>query len=195
MELNNSFEIIDNCEKYSYPGVWALLGKEKDSDLYICLQVGQTVNIATEINENIKYLSEEKPKPIDKKWVNYFGENMFDYKDYTKEWNRKVLYHKIATSYDNFSFVCILKNEEEKAVREDIERYFAIMTKSRYWRPTGRQVKEKNEKEQNDKSFLIERKKEAERIKDKYIKTEYEKIIKQIDENYKKLYKLKSSKN
>ena len=187
MELNNSFKIIDDCKNYSCPGVWALFGKEKDSDPYICLQVGETDNIAKEIKDNKKYLSEE-PKPIDKKWVNYFGEKMFEYIDYTKEWNRKVLYHEIATSYKERIFVCILKDVEDRAVRKDIERYFAIKTKSRYWRPTGSQVKEKNEKEQNDK--LKERKDETETIKKKYIKTKYEKIIPQIDKIYGKLYKL-----
>lgn len=147
-EQSEKEEFILKPEKV--PGVWILIGKEKDKSPWMCLQVAQTKNIGREIVKDISFLKnniyQSEPIKNEKKYVNQFGELMFLYE---KSLNRrKILYNKIFEKYNCLTFICVAYGEElgDDKLRKDIEKYVAYKTFCLYW-VNGHPYNEKGEEE------------------------------------------------
>lgn len=141
-------EFISKLEKV--PGVWILIGKEKDKSPWMCLQAAQTKNVGREIAKDISCLKSNTYQSIQKnggkKYVNQFGEPMFSY---DKQLNRrKILYKNIDEKYEFLTFICVAYGEglEDDKLRKDIEKYVAYKTFCLYW-VNGHPYNEKEEEE------------------------------------------------
>ncbi len=150
---------LDLKENYSFPGVWALIGKKRDNVNagFQCLQVGQTKNIAKEICQDIKYLQEITDDSIltPKKeiYINHWQNAVFEYNRIPKA--RELSYRDINSKYDNLLFILLIKQDSEKE-RFEIEKDFAERTAAVYWRNFGGQYKSiKTEIKKSEFSFKL----------------------------------------
>lgn len=133
---------VGNLEDYNLGGIWALFGKKaEDNDIWFCLHVGQTRNIADEISANIKCLDAELDELRIKHYVNQFGKEMFSYDEYPT--CREQIYNKIMEEYEDLIFICVYKEDDNKK-RIDIEKYYAWNTYPLYWRNGGPYKEAKN---------------------------------------------------
>lgn len=116
-------------------GVWALFGKEKDDDYYgqywRCLQVGETKKVHSEICQDIKKIYREIDIYRTKKYVNYFGDELFEYDEICD--GNEYAYICLREWYENFVFVLIAE-EEDVRKRKKIEKCVATITESVCWR-------------------------------------------------------------
>lgn len=130
-----------NMESYKIGGVWALYGeKNESSDEWICLQVGQTINIAVEIEADIERMKQKINDPRKKSYVNQFGKELFCYDEYFSV--QEILYTKIITEYKQLKFLCVYETSNSE-IRKNIEKYFAWNTYPLYWRNGGPYRKDK----------------------------------------------------
>ena len=141
MDLFNILYTIrdDNLDKLAIPGVWALFGKRNDElndDKFYCLQVYETKNIKDEVEITKERLNNQfNGKVNHKKYINKFKEVMFEYPSYPSV--KEYLYGKeIKEKFRDFKFVLICEEHEYKK-RLSIEKYFAVKTRSIYWRHGG----------------------------------------------------------
>lgn len=149
------------------PGVWFLLGNEKNNIASICLQVAQKYDIGKEIELDVQNIRATELKPIcKKKYVNQFGEVKFEYEDWG-QWRARNLYYHIAQNYSNLTFVCIWdeKKFDKETNREVIEKYIAYKTKAAFW-VNGRPF-EKEKSDEYKKDLLITYAKECNSIRKK----------------------------
>lgn len=139
----NGYVEISNIFKYKHvPGVWALLGKREN--LWEWVTIASTQDIGEEISEDVLYMMKDVSKRGSKQiYKNYWGEELFEYKifnekaiDTTHKFylaRRKILWAHIASAYEDFCFVCLVKNESDSKIRLSKEKYVATQTKAKYW--------------------------------------------------------------
>lgn len=127
------FKIIDNLDSYKKAGVWALFGKPKSAEnkKWFCLQVGETKDIAHEIEIDKKRIEEKMVCNREKNYVNQFKQKIFSYTEYSSI--QEKLYKHINDNYNNLVFTCVSLEEDTK-IRKKIESYFARKTRAIYWR-------------------------------------------------------------
>lgn len=127
-----------NLNKYNgKPGVWIMFGKQKNSDKYICLNVGKTVDVGKELKtdyDRIKKFVEYKEKI----YKNQFNEELFRYKEYASHLD--FLYKNIEENYEDIKCVCIYDTNDK-----NIEKYTALSLHALFWK-NGRSFGEKNNK-------------------------------------------------
>lgn len=127
-----------NLNKYNgKPGVWIMFGKQKNSDKYICLNVGKTVDVGKELKtdyDRIKKFVEYKEKI----YKNQFNEELFRYKEYASHLD--FLYKNIEENYEDIKCVCIHDTNDK-----NIEKYTALSLHALFWK-NGRSFGEKNNK-------------------------------------------------
>ncbi len=131
-------------------GVWALFGKRKDDKgRYICLNVGKSADIKTEITYDIKQLNLRLKRDGEKEYINQFGESC-DFK-YNSGNTQEYLYPFLSEQYKDFVFV-LINNQSNDQI---FERKFAWTTHSCYWR-NGRPFSEtkKNYYEKHVKKII-----------------------------------------
>lgn len=141
MDLFKDLELIrdDNLDKLAIPGVWALFGKRNDElndDKFYCLQVYQTKNIKGEVKKTKQRLNNQFNDEVNYiNYINKFKEVMFEYPSYPSV--QEYLYGKeIKEKFRDFKFVLICEENDDDR-RLSIEKYFAVKTKSIYWRHGG----------------------------------------------------------
>lgn len=145
MDLFKNLELIrdDNLDKLAIPGVWALFGKRNDElndelndDKFYCLQVYQTKNIKGEVEKTKQRLNNQFNDEVNYiNYINKFKEVMFEYPSYPSV--QEYLYGKeIKEKFRDFKFVLICE-EDDNDRRLSIEKYFAVKTRSIYWRHGG----------------------------------------------------------
>lgn len=132
------FKVIhkNNLDNYKKSGVWALFGKLKSrqNKKWFCLQVGQTKDIASEIEIDDRRIEGGIVYNREKNYVNQFKQKIFSYTDDPSI--QEKVYHHINDNYDDLVFTCV-RIEENAKIRRKIESYFASKTHAIYWRNGG----------------------------------------------------------
>ncbi|WP_022765227.1 hypothetical protein [Butyrivibrio sp. XPD2006] len=115
-------------------GIWALWGKDKELENYVCLNVGKSVDVGREILYDMScltYVSE--PDEAELPYINQFGEGC------GFNWNtgetQECLYPFLAQKYDDLIFVFAYDGTDEtnaSMTRHEIE--IAHDYHSLYWR-------------------------------------------------------------
>lgn len=142
-------KVIQKTDNYDIGGVWALFGKRKGQEKWLCIQVGQTKNIKVEIEKDIKLLNEHlKIEAVKHKIINQLGREIEGFEYYEIPNYRQQLYSYIKKTYDNFVFVCVLESDEIEK-RKKAEKDFAIKTQALCWR-NGRPYKNALDNLQNN---------------------------------------------
>lgn len=143
-KLFEGLQLVENdrLNDWTKAGVWALFGQKKnhkDDEKWYCLQVGATNNIKNEISKNIKLLEKKELKKEEEvSYINYFGKELFKFTKCPS--SRDYLYIKyINEHFDNIKFFVIC-TETDAQTRKNIEKEFAVRTKSICWR-NGRPYK------------------------------------------------------
>jgi hypothetical protein len=138
MDLFKDLDLIGdaNLDKLAIPGVWALFGKRNDKlndDKFYCLQVYETKNVKDEVEITKQRLNNQfNDKVNHKKYINQFKEVMFEYPSYPSV--QEYLYGKvIKETFRDFKFIFICEEHDDNK-RRSIEKYFAVKTRSIYWR-------------------------------------------------------------
>lgn len=120
-------------------GVWALYGRDKETNKCMCLNVGKSIDVGNEILYDIGCLHFLKIRNDgSKSYINQFGEDCNFM--YNSGQTQEYLYPEIASKYDSFKFIYIHDKPDEK-----VEKKFAVDNHAIYWRngsPYG--VKKKN---------------------------------------------------
>ena len=117
-------------------GVWACYGMKKDgSEKWVCLNVGQSNDIGTEMRLNRKY---SNGKFNNKKGVykNYKGDEIFTFdrprnKPIT---TRQRVWNHIGENYKSLYFVIVCESEDINE-RLRIEKEYAEKKEAIYWNP------------------------------------------------------------
>ena len=127
---------INNLNKYiGKEGIWALFAKESDG--YICLNVGKSKNIGSEILYDISCMHYLDIRKGDYEYYNQYGEDC----DIT--WNsgftQEYLYPNIYKRYEEFAFILISNISESLTEKE-----FAWASHAKYWR-NGKVYTQKHE--------------------------------------------------
>lgn len=130
---------IDKFDVDDRNGVWALFAKEKNTDnkQWICLQVGKSKGILTEIKGDLfRIFAAEEAKLVDVRFINQFGEEIPG--DFVKKYPRDVdqIYKFISEQFKDFVFMEVASNVSDEE-RTEIERCFAWIVKARFWRNGG----------------------------------------------------------
>lgn len=147
----NGSQVSLNC-KSRIAGVWALWGRARkcifesynipleqmkninsksDNDYgWVCLQVGQSVDIRKEILEDIDLLN--KPIAYSTDYLNFRGENLFSHPSIheTRDWVHNDISRKIPTK----AFVIVAKEIDKLKDRKEIESNYAKTMGAIYWR-------------------------------------------------------------
>lgn len=138
MDLFNILDTIrdDDLERFTMPGVWALFGKRNDKlngNKFYCLQVYETKNIKDEVEITKQRLNNQFNDKVNHiKYINIFKEVMFEYPSYPSV--HEYLYGKeIKDKFRDFKFIFICEEHDDDK-RRSIEKYFAVKTRSIYWR-------------------------------------------------------------
>lgn len=135
---------VNNLEQYkNKSGVWAMWGKDT-SNAYVCLEVGQTMDISKELNYDLSYLIKDYRK--ESKIKEYSARILLEFNkkfDVCKcDSNRTCAkYRDIASSYFDVCVYLICNSNETKEERENIELKYAIDNKALYWNAWGKQRK------------------------------------------------------
>lgn len=139
IEIDELQDITDESIKgYMSHGVWVLFGR-KEEQLWICLQVGQSYNIGSEIVSDVKCLSGEI-EVRKEEYINQFGNIVKGYEYYVYLTPREQIYKKIGEEYNDFVFACICCGENYKDNKKAIEKYAAWKLRALFWR-NGRPFK------------------------------------------------------
>lgn len=130
-------EVTDkNIKIYHAPGVWALFG-QNEQKTWLCLQVGQSNNIGSEIKYDIQCISGKRKKQTNKAYINQFG-NVVDGYEYDIYWTvREQIFKKIGEKYKEFVFICLCCGDTYKDNRKIIEKYVAWKFRALFWRNGG----------------------------------------------------------
>lgn len=124
---------VSNLETYmNTEGVWALFGKRKDDNSdYICLNVGKTKNIGSEILYDIGCLHFLKyRKDGTRRFVNQFKEEYC--LKYESGQTQEYLYPFIAQYFNSFKFVYVFDKSD---INE--EKVYAEKNHAQFWRNGG----------------------------------------------------------
>ena len=122
-EITN-INIIDNFMKKQ--GVWALYGKKNDK--YICLNVGKSMDVGSEILYDLGCMHYLMKKDGDIPYINQFAdESEFKWKaGMTQEYLYPYIY---SDGYDELAFVYVHDKSDG-----NFEKSFAWATHAKYWR-------------------------------------------------------------
>jgi hypothetical protein len=112
-----------------FKGVWALFGKsKKDDSKYICLNVGKSADIKSEVEYDIEKFKLSIKKDGEKEYINQFGESCG--LRYNSGNTQEYLYPFLSKRYKDFIFVLINNKSNDPM----FERKFAWATHACYWR-------------------------------------------------------------
>lgn len=142
IETKSNQIVTNNIAKYfNKPGIWALFGRKKNEEDWVCLNVGKNKNIGREILYDLGCLF----------FVPFLTEGVEEYISYSKKqcgfkYNsglvQEYLYSYIAKEYYELQFIYVNKDADL-----DYEREFAKKNKALFWRH-GRPFK--NESKSNE---------------------------------------------
>lgn len=137
-----SQNVVGDFSKYvNKAGVWACYGIKKDDseNHWVCLNVGESNNIGTEMRVSRKYSNRifNNKKGI---YKNYKGEVMFTFdrprnKPITQ---RQRVWSHIGKNYKCLYFV-IVSESSDREERLKIEKAYAEENNALYWNPAPRQ--------------------------------------------------------
>lgn len=109
-------------------GIWVMLGKRNDTDLYTFLNVGRNKDIGRELLYDIScmnFLSFHDSG--NDEYINQFGESCGFKSD--SQWTQEYLYPYIRSEYKTIAFVYVHNISDG-----EVEKKIAWITKAEYWR-------------------------------------------------------------
>lgn len=136
-EIQKLSEITDeSLKKYKAPGVWVLFGRNEDK-IWLCLQVGQSNDIGSEIKSDVQCISGNIKEQTNRTYINQFGNVVNGYRYNIYLTPREQIYKQIGEKYLEFVFICICCGNDCKDKKKSIEKYVAWKFRALFWRNGG----------------------------------------------------------